>query len=44
MGLMTGKLKLRRGSVAQLTPYMNASKELVLAATRVPSTFPGADA
>lgn len=40
MGLMTGKLKLRRGSLAKLTPQMNASKELVLAATRVPSTFP----
>lgn len=44
LGLMTGKLKLRRGSVTQLTPYLNASKELVLAATRVPSTFPGDDA
>ena len=40
MGLMTGKLKLRRGSLAKLTPQMNASKELVLAATRVPSSFP----
>lgn len=42
LGLMTGKLKLRRGSLAQLTPQMNASKELVLAATRVSSTFPEA--
>lgn len=40
MGLMTGKLKLRRGSLAKLTPQMNASKELVLAATRVPMAFP----
>lgn len=40
MGLMTGKVKLRRGSLAKLTPQMNASKEMVLAATRVPSSFP----
>ena len=40
MGLMTGKLKLRRGSLAKLTPQMNASKELVLAATRVATAFP----
>lgn len=41
MGLMTGKLKLRRGSLAKLTPQMNASKEMVLAATRIATTFPG---
>lgn len=40
MGLMTGKVKLRKGSLAKLTPQINASKELVLAATRVPSSFP----
>ena len=39
-GLMTGKLKLARGSLASLTPYMAASKELVAAATRVPSRWP----
>lgn len=39
-GLMTGQLKLARGSVAALTPYMNASKELVAAASRVPTHWP----
>ena len=40
MGLMTGQLKLERGSVAALTPHMAASKELVAAATRVPHQWP----
>ncbi len=39
-GLMSGKLKLDRGSLAKLTPYLNASRELVKAATRVDSIFP----
>lgn len=39
-GLMSGQLKLGRGSLAKLTPYMSASKELVAAATRVPSRWP----
>ncbi|MEM1181354.1 MAG: SCP2 sterol-binding domain-containing protein [Acidobacteriota bacterium] len=42
LGLMSGKLKLRKGSLAALTPYMQASKELVAAAARVDSTFPDA--
>ena len=39
-GLMSGKLKLRRGNLAKLTPYVTASKELVAAAARVPTHFP----
>ena len=39
-GLMSGKLKLTRGSLAKLTPYMAASRELVAAASRVDSIFP----
>lgn len=41
-GLMSGKLKLTRGSLAKLTPYMAASRELVAAASRVDSRFPDA--
>ncbi len=40
LGLMSGKLKLRRGSLGALTPYMKASKELVACAARVDSSFP----
>lgn len=40
MALMTGKLKLVRGSLAALTPYVQASQELVAAAGRVPTHFP----
>ncbi|MEM8963743.1 MAG: SCP2 sterol-binding domain-containing protein [Acidobacteriota bacterium] len=39
-GLMTGKLGLARGKLAQLVPYAAASKELVAAATRLDSVFP----
>lgn len=39
-GLMSGKLKLTRGNLAQLTRFVTASKELVLAATRIGSSFP----
>ena len=39
-GLMTGKIELARGSVPQLMPFMNASKELVAAAARIDSIFP----
>lgn len=42
MALMTGKLKLVRGSLAALTPYVQASQELVAAAGRVPTQFPDA--
>lgn len=38
--LMSGKLQLVRGSLAKLTPYLAASRELVLAAARVDSSFP----
>lgn len=40
-GLMSGKLKLRRGSLAKLTPFLTAAQELVRAAGRVDSHFPG---
>ncbi len=43
-GLMSGKLKLSRGKLAHLTPYISASKALVRAAARVPTHFPGDDA
>ena len=39
-GLMTGKLDLRRGSVSDLMPYMEASKQLVAAAARIEADFP----
>lgn len=39
-GLMSGKLKLERGKMSKLLPHINASKELVAAARRLPSTFP----
>lgn len=39
-GIMTGKIKLSRGNVAKLAPYMQASKELVAAAVRVDTVFP----
>ncbi|MEM8931583.1 MAG: SCP2 sterol-binding domain-containing protein [Acidobacteriota bacterium] len=39
-GLMTGKLKLRRGSLAALTPYVEAARELVACARAVPTRFP----
>ncbi len=38
--LMTGKLRLTQGSLAKLLPYVQAAKELVAAARRIPSTFP----
>ena len=39
-GVMTGKLKLARGNVAKLTPYMQASKDLVAAAAQIDTVFP----
>lgn len=39
-GLMTGKLRLRRGHIAGLMPYVQASKEMVAAAGRVDTIFP----
>lgn len=39
-GLMSGRLKLARGSLARLLPYVEASKELVAAASRVDTLLP----
>jgi putative sterol carrier protein len=40
--VMSGKLKLVRGSIARLLPYVTAARELLAAARRVPTEFPGA--
>jgi putative sterol carrier protein len=40
-GLMRGKLKLVRGSLASLLPYVMAAKELVESATRIETSYPG---
>ncbi len=39
-GIMRGKLKLTRGGLASLLPYVAAAKQLVLSATRVETRFP----
>jgi putative sterol carrier protein len=39
-GLMRGKLKLARGSLASLLPYVAAAKEMVLSAACVDTRFP----
>ncbi|HVT14632.1 MAG TPA: SCP2 sterol-binding domain-containing protein [Thermoanaerobaculia bacterium] len=39
-GLMRGKLKLVRGSLALLLPYVLAAKELVESATRIDTAYP----
>jgi len=39
-GVMSGKLKLARGSFPRLLPYITAAKELLAAARRVPTEFP----
>ena len=39
--LMSGKLKLVRGSLAKLLPQAIAARELVAAATRINTVFPG---
>jgi putative sterol carrier protein len=41
LAIMTGKLRVSKGSILELLPYANAAKELVGAAAEVPSTFPG---
>lgn len=41
MGLMSGKLKLTRGSLTKLIPHTKAAKELLAAAARLRSHFPG---
>ncbi len=38
-GIMSGKLKLQRGSLVRLTPYIQAARELVHAASRVATSF-----
>ena len=38
--VMTGKLRLAQGSLAKLLPYVQAAKELVAAARRIPATYP----
>lgn len=38
--IMRGMLRLRRGSVAGLMPHVPAAKELVLAATRIETSYP----
>jgi ribonucleoside-diphosphate reductase beta chain len=40
--VISGKVKLARGSVAALVPWAGAARELVAAARRVPTAFPGA--
>ena len=40
LGVMSGKVKLARGSFNRLLPYINAAKELLAAARRVPTEFP----
>ncbi len=40
LALMTGKIRLTKGALAELLPHVNAAKELVLTFARVPATFP----
>ena len=40
LALMSGKLKLERGSLSRLTPYVQAARELVAAAARAGGRFP----
>lgn len=39
-GILRGKLKLARGSLATLLPYVPAAKQLVVSATWVETVFP----
>ena len=43
MALMTGRLRLIRGSIAALLPFANAARELVASASSIPARFPGDD-
>ena len=43
MALMTGRLRLTRGSIAALLPFANAARELVQTASSIPARFPGDD-
>ena len=38
--IMRGQLRLRRGSLARLLPFVEAARELVAAARTVPTRFP----
>lgn len=40
LAIMMGKVKLAKGNISKLTPYLVASKELVAAAGRLDSVFP----
>ena len=40
MAIMTGKLRLTKGSLVDLLPHVNAAKELVAAAALVRASFP----
>jgi putative sterol carrier protein len=40
VAILTGRLKLAKGSLTELMPHVNAAKALVGAATAVPVTFP----
>ena len=40
VAIMTGKLKLTKGSLADLIPYVTAAKELVITAASVEAVFP----
>lgn len=42
LGIMTGRLKLERGKLSELVPWVGAAKELVAAAGRVGGEFPTA--
>jgi putative sterol carrier protein len=41
LAIMTGKLRLAKGSLAELIPYTGAAKELVTAASAIEAIFPG---
>lgn len=41
-GIMSGKLRLVRGNLAKLVPQITAARELVAAAARIETVFPGA--
>ncbi len=40
LAIMTGKLRLAKGSLAELVPYTGAAKELVSAAAAIDAIFP----
>lgn len=42
LAIMTGKLRITKGSLAELLPYTAAAKELVTSAAAIASSFPSA--